>query len=208
MVTTEFQPAASEPQPGGRSPAPGAIGLVQSFVNSRWDLTRDLEDQLRTPAELARWLRDRGLLTRSARLGEADLTRALDVREGLRALLFAHNGALVDEEAIDRLNGALGHITLGIEITPDGAPKFIPHGRNLDGAFASIATIVTVAQIDGTWSRLKACPGLHCGWAFYDHSRNQSGSWCSMSKCGSRAKAREYRRRQRAPNRGSRPPLR
>jgi predicted RNA-binding Zn ribbon-like protein len=60
----------------------------------------------------------------------------------------------------------------------------------------SLASIVAVAQIDGTWSRLKACPGVHCGWAFYDHSRNQSGSWCSMSVCGSRAKVREYRRRK------------
>jgi predicted RNA-binding Zn ribbon-like protein len=200
MVTTEFQPVASEPQPGGRRPAPGALGLVQSFVNSRWDLTRELEEQLGAPADLARWLRDHHLLTRSARLGEADLTRALEVREGLRTLLFAHNGALADEEAIGRLNGALG-ITLGVEFRPDGAPEFSPHGRSLDGALASIATIVTVAQIDGTWSRLKACPGLHCGWAFYDHSRNQSGSWCSMSKCGSRSKAREYRRRHRAASR-------
>jgi predicted RNA-binding Zn ribbon-like protein len=53
------------------------------------------------------------------------------------------------------------------------------------------------AQADGTWPRLKACPADACGWAFYDRSRNHSRTWCDMSVCGNRAKARSYRARQR-----------
>jgi predicted RNA-binding Zn ribbon-like protein len=49
-------------------------------------------------------------------------------------------------------------------------------------------------MLDGSWSRLKAC--RQCGWAFYDYSRNRSGSWCSMQLCGNRTKTRAYRRRQ------------
>ncbi|HEV2869799.1 MAG TPA: CGNR zinc finger domain-containing protein, partial [Actinomycetota bacterium] len=30
---------------------------------------------------------------------------------------------------------------------------------------------------------------------FYDHSTNRSGTWCTMSVCGNRRKARAYRRR-------------
>jgi predicted RNA-binding Zn ribbon-like protein len=52
-------------------------------------------------------------------------------------------------------------------------------------------------MLDGTWDRLKACPGHDCGWAFYDHSRNQTGRWCSMSVCGGRAKARAHYHRRR-----------
>jgi predicted RNA-binding Zn ribbon-like protein len=196
LVVTQKRPPL-EPQPGERRPAPGALALVQSFVNSRWDLTRNLEEQLRSPDDLARWLKGRELLEWSAELHEADLKRALDVREGLRALLFVNNGAPADQDAIGGLNRALGRLSLGIEFQPTGGPGLIPRDRNLDGALGSIATMVTVAQIDGTWRRLKACRGLHCGWAFYDHSRNQSGNWCSMSACGSRAKARDYRRRKR-----------
>jgi predicted RNA-binding Zn ribbon-like protein len=121
----------------------------------------------------------------------------LDVREGLRALLFANNGAPADLPAIDRLNGALAPSKLQVELDPAGPPRFTARHGGLDGALASLAGIVAAAQIEGSWSRLKACRGMHCGWAFYDHSRNQSGSWCSMSLCGSRAKAREYRRRKR-----------
>jgi predicted RNA-binding Zn ribbon-like protein len=47
-----------------------------------------------------------------------------------------------------------------------------------------------------TWSRLKACRDDTCKWAFYDHSKNRSGHWCSMEVCGSRHKARQYRERR------------
>jgi predicted RNA-binding Zn ribbon-like protein len=65
------------------------------------------------------------------------------------------------------------------------------------GALGTLATAVARAMLEGRFSRLKACPGPHCGWAFYDHSRNGGGRWCSMSICGSRVKARAYYRRRR-----------
>ena len=46
-------------------------------------------ERLDSPAALADWLVGRQLLEPSARLDEADLRRALKVREGLRALLYA-----------------------------------------------------------------------------------------------------------------------
>jgi predicted RNA-binding Zn ribbon-like protein len=187
-----------ERQPGDRAPAPGDLGLVQSFVNTSWDLDHEGEEELRSPRELAAWLSERRLLGPGATLTSADLRRALDVREGLRALLFTNNGAERDEEAIERLNRALGPTALAVRFGADAGPELSSRGRDLDAALGSLASIVAVAQIDGSWSRLKACRGVHCGWAFYDHSRNQSGHWCSMSICGSRSKAREYRRRRRS----------
>jgi predicted RNA-binding Zn ribbon-like protein len=186
-----------ERQPGDRAPAPGDLGLVQSFVNTRWDLEHDQEEQLGSPAELAAWLADHGLVEPGTKLTTADLKRTLNVREGLRALLFANNGATRDDEAIERLNRGLGRTALSVRFGTDTTPELTPRGRDLDAALGSLASIVALAQIDGTWSRMKACRGVHCGWAFYDHSRNQSGNWCSMTLCGSRSKAREYRRRKR-----------
>jgi predicted RNA-binding Zn ribbon-like protein len=187
----------AERQPGDRAPAPGELRLVQAFVNTRWDLEHDQEERLGSPTELAVWLTEQGLLDRGKKLTTADLRRALEVREGLRAMLFANNGATLDARAIERLNRALGRTALAVSFDPDATPELSPRGRGFDAALGSLASIVAVAQIDGTWPRLKACRGVHCGWAFYDHSRNQSGSWCSMTLCGSRSKAREYRRRQR-----------
>lgn len=193
--------SAGGAQPGDREPAPGALRLVQAFVNSRWDLDRGHQEQWTSPVSLAQWLLERDLLEPRTGLSRADLRRALEVREGLRALLFANNGASVNREAIDRLNHALRGPGLFVELSPSRPPDFKAQRRDLDAILALITTIVAVAQLDGRWSRLKACPGEHCGWAFYDHSRNQASNWCAMSVCGSRAKAREYRRRKRGSQR-------
>ena len=48
----------SELQPGDRPPAPGDLWLVQAFVNSRWDLERDLQDEFGDREGLATWLVD------------------------------------------------------------------------------------------------------------------------------------------------------
>ena len=189
---------SGERQPGLRRPAPGDLGLVQAFVNSRWDLERDLQDQFTTPASLAAWLAERALLEPGTRLTQAQLTRALNVREGLRAMLFVNNGAAPDPDAIERMNKALAGPGLFARLGPDTAPDFNALRRDFNSALALIGTIVALAQVEGRWARLKACRGHHCGWTFYDHSRNQAGSWCAMSVCGSREKARAYRMRKRS----------
>ena len=190
-------PYPLEPQPGGRTPAPGELRLLQSFLNSRWNLEADHEEKLQTPAQLVRWLSGYGLLQPEVRLTAADLQRTWEVREGLRALLFVNNGEDPDRDAIEKLNAALRECGLSLQLGAVAPPRFIANRRTLNGALARIASIAAVAQIDGSWARMKACPGSDCGWAFYDHSRNQTGSWCSMARCGARAKAREYRQRKR-----------
>jgi predicted RNA-binding Zn ribbon-like protein len=183
-------------QPGGRNPATGNLAVVQSFVNTHEDLDDRLRERLEGPESLGGWLAAHGLLSPRTMLGDAELGRALLVREGLRAMLFANNGCVFDPTKIERMNLALRSAGVRVELRVADLPEFRAARSGLDGALAVLAMIVTVAQIDGTWMRLKACPGPHCGWAFYDDSRNQTGSWCSMAVCGSRIKARAYRRRR------------
>lgn len=186
-----------ERQVGGRRPAPGDLALVQAFVNTSWNLDDGNRERFTSPEAIRAWLAERGLLEPGTELGERHLTRVLDVRTGLRAMLFVNNGAPVDPEAIDRLDDALRVPGPTVHLHPSQRPDFRIRRDGLDQALALIATVVAVAQLDGRWPRLKACGGIDCGWAFYDHSRNQGSSWCAMSVCGARAKAREYRRRQR-----------
>jgi predicted RNA-binding Zn ribbon-like protein len=187
----------TDPQPGGRKPAPGELALVQSFLNSRWNLHDDQKGEILThPLALADWLASRDLTTGGARLDGADLARALALREGLRALAFANNGHELDASAMEGLRAASRGASTEVRIEPDG-PHFVPGAATgLDAAVGALFAITARAMIDGSWDKLKACPGRHCGWVFYDASRNQSARWCSMRVCGDREKSRAYYRRK------------
>jgi hypothetical protein len=111
-------------------------------------------------------------------------------------MLAANNGEPWNADAVARLNRAGTRPGVVIQFHPDG-PLFEPHAPDLDGALGVLFGIVARAQFEGSWPRLKACPGDDCGWAFYDYSRNQASAWCSMAVCGSRSKARTYRQRNR-----------
>src|SRR5262249_20172662 len=123
-------------QSGGREPAPGELGLVQAFVNSHYDIEGDHGAEiLHSPSALGGWLAQRGLLDspRIEDLTRADLRRAVHVREGLRAMLYANNGADWDADAVDDLNRAGARPGVVIQFSADG-PLFQPHAGDFDGA--------------------------------------------------------------------------
>lgn len=180
----------SPPQPGGRAPAPGPLALVQAFLNSHYDLGAEHGAEVwRSPDAYARWLRDQGLLGGAAPVGVGELERALEVRALLRALLAGDDTAL---GALDvAAEGARVEVRLG-----SGGPRWVSDG-SAASALGVVLASAAEAMRDGTWARLKICPGRACGWAFFDHSRNGSGRWCSMSICGGREKARSHYHRTR-----------
>jgi predicted RNA-binding Zn ribbon-like protein len=183
-------------QPSGRTPAPGRLGLVQAFANSFWDLDRGGADAWASAAAYGRWLEARGF-GGGARVTEADRERAIELREALRRIALGHHDG-VAPEASDMvvLNAAAGRAPLHVAFDASGAVH-VPAGEGPDAALALVLGVVAEAQADGRWSRVKACPGPHCGWLFYDASRNRSRQWCSMQICGNRVKGREFRARRR-----------
>lgn len=189
-------------QPGGRRPAPGELVLVQAFINSHFDLELDWGvDLFATPVALGRWLERRGMLASGNPrrvLSEADVRRAVQVRESLRAVAHANGSRRErDSKALAALDAAARGVPVELRFA-DRGPRFVVSGDSgLDGALGLVLAIAAKAMIDSSWTRLKVCPGEHCGWAFYDQSRNQSGRWCSMTVCGGRSKARAHYRRRR-----------
>jgi predicted RNA-binding Zn ribbon-like protein len=174
------------------APAPGDLALVQRFLN-----TADLEsgsDDLRGPGALAAWLTGAGLAPAGASFDAAGRERIVAFREALRALLLANHGGRPDRAALATLDRAA---RLVVVFDSGGRARLAPADDGVEGVLGALLAIVAGAQADGTWTRLKACPGERCGWAFYDSSRNRSRTWCAMSVCGNRAKARSYRARQR-----------
>jgi predicted RNA-binding Zn ribbon-like protein len=179
-------------------PAPGELELVREFVN-----TFDLEDgteRLGTPEELAAWLDAHGL--GGPGVGTEELERAIELRELLRALLAANNGEPVAAGTFARFAEVGASARASFAVDSVGSVSLKPAGGGVEGLIARIMVIVSRAQAEGTWGRLKACPAEDCAWAFYDRSRNSSRTWCSMGICGNRAKTRRYRQRRKAAHSG------
>lgn len=174
-----------------KDPAPGELELVRQFINTR-EVNPERED-LTDVAALRRWLIDNGLIGRGDRLRDGDLERAITVREALRSVLAADEP---DARAVRALNSAAAVASLRVGFGADGTPELEPVNAGLDKALAKLFAAIECAG--DAWSRLKICAADDCEWAFYDHTRNRSGAWCSMESCGNRAKVRAYRERHRS----------
>ena len=159
--------------------APGDLEHLRRFVN-----TRDLElgtDLLASPDDLARWL---GV----DRAGENEFRRAIALREAFRALLVSNATGAPPPVAASQTIAAVGRRAA---LRVDGDLRLAASGLE------RLLAIAVIAQVDGTWRRLKACPGESCQWVLYDRTRSRTRTWCAAAKCGARTRSREYRRRQR-----------
>ena len=185
-------PEQTDPQPGDRPPAPGQLAVVQAFLNTHFDLGPDWgQDVLRSPEALADWLSAHGLRGGGSEPSAQDLQQALLLRQAFRQVI-------ADPRDVHTLNALAQNAPAAVSFAT-GEPRFVPpQNSGARGALGALAAVAAASMLDGTWSRLKLCPGSHCGWAFYDQSRNRSGRWCSMSVCGARTKARAHYARRRA----------
>jgi predicted RNA-binding Zn ribbon-like protein len=178
-----------------RHDVPKGLETVQDFINTlEMEPDGDIE-QIETPEALGAWLAERGLAPAGPIPTPAELTRAIAVREALRAELHAHGGAAPDERARRTLDDAGRRARLELRFGGGGEPRLEPAKDGVDGALGRLLATVAHAACDGSWDRLKACAAETCQWAFYDQSRNRSRVWCDMAVCGNRTKVRAYRER-------------
>jgi hypothetical protein len=180
-----------------RKAAPEPLALVQAFVNTHYGQARRAHTELANPEQLRVWLVAHSLLA-DGTVTEGDFRRALLLREALRSLLRANNEREMPASQVEVLNRLASNAPLTVRFQRDGVPTLEPDIADVDGALARLVGIVFTTMTDGTWGRLKVCRNERCQKAFYDTSKNRSGAWCSMAGCGSRLKARAYRRRRTA----------
>ncbi|WP_214412990.1 CGNR zinc finger domain-containing protein [Sphaerisporangium fuscum] len=168
--------------------------LLRDFVNT-YDVESDTEE-LASPAELAVWLREHGLISETDRAVDDDLTLAAGLREGLRAaMLHNHSRDEASAPMTPELDAALAALPLRVTLA-GGTPAAEPLGAGATRGLGLLAAAILAAHADGTWPRLKACAEHTCQWVFIDSSKNRSRSWCSMRVCGNRTKTRAYRARR------------
>jgi predicted RNA-binding Zn ribbon-like protein len=194
MNEAEKRRLGEDLEPGYRPTAPERLHLVQRFINS-WNHEFPTDwDRLGTPEKAKEWLVRWGLLEPDATLTEPERVRLVRLRESLHALADVNRdgAALTDDDLIvlDREGKAVSRFSFDRH----GGMTLEHTASGVDGSIARLLMIVFEAQLAKTFGRLKSC--RQCGWAFYDRSKNRSGSWCAMSICGNRKKNRTYRRRK------------
>jgi predicted RNA-binding Zn ribbon-like protein len=185
------------------STAPGQLALVESFLN-----TVDLEtgyDRLGDLASTESWLAAERLVSPGTEYDERDRRRLVEVRHALHALVAANAGAGVQRRAVTTLNDAARRVRLGVRLHPEDGYRVMAEGVGIDRPIGELLIAVTGSMAAGSFGRLKVCANDACQQAFFDSSKNRSGRWCSMTRCGNRMKGRAYRERQgRGGLRGSR----
>ncbi|MFG2953613.1 CGNR zinc finger domain-containing protein [Streptomyces sp. NPDC048291] len=176
------------------------------FVNtlrSRWRTTP--VETLRSSGDLTLWLQKAGLLAPGvqAPAAAAALATGRRLREAVdRAALAVADGLLPSSADIALLN-------VSAAVAPHPAPQIVLTDGHLTRAgTASLAAdpaaaLALVAQdavellLSAEIRRVRVCGSDTCALRFVDRSPAHNRRWCSMSRCGNRAKVRLHQARAR-----------
>lgn len=174
----------------------GALSLDFAYTGALNDgrTARGHWERLHSPADLGAWLADR-FANVDATIGERELADALMLRESIaRIALAASRPARPATSDIDVVNL--------FAATPD-LPPVLDGGSRQAGASRARATqaLSTIARdavrtfgpdVEG---RIRECSADDCAIVYLDTSRSGNRRWCSMQRCGNRAKVRAHRAR-------------
>ncbi|MFZ2964000.1 MAG: CGNR zinc finger domain-containing protein [Rhodoglobus sp.] len=167
----------------------GALALDFAYTGGMADNGVEL---WRTPADLADWLTGR-FEEVDATTTDRDLTDALALRSAIaRIATGISRSADPAGEDIDVLNL--------FAATPD-IPPMLAGGRRQAGrararaaqAFSEIARGAIELFAADQRERIRECAAEDCRIVFADDSRSNNRRWCSMQRCGNRAKVRAHR---------------
>lgn len=179
------------------APAPGDLELLQRFINLH-EHAPGVDSDLAPSREMFEdFLHERGLLDPGQRFTQTDRETSLELQRALHAKVRANLGAAITDGDVAVIDGLAQRAGLHPHFARRG-PVLLTDAPGIDGALGRLVAVAFLADLDGSWGRLKACAGEGCRSVFYDRSKNHSGRWCSMSRCGNRAKVRAWRERQRA----------
>lgn len=150
-------------------------------------------EMLTGPAALAEWLVVAERLARRPRVTTEDLTLALQLREAVDRLTRGDTRA-ADVRLVNKI--AAEAPVPQLRIDDDGPRRVL---RSSAGPVGTALAELAVDAIDvvTAGSRVRICASDDCGMRFLDASPRHNRQWCSMSRCGNRAKARaHYARRK------------
>ena len=151
-------------------------------------------ESLSTPGALQSWLAARFPELAGAAT-DRELADARSLQQSLARLVIAvGTGATGPAEDIDVVNL--------FAATPDIPPSLAGGTRQAGRSRAHVGQCLSAITRDaieifspGNAMRVRECAADDCSLIFYDESRSNNRRWCSMQRCGNRAKVRAHRER-------------
>jgi predicted RNA-binding Zn ribbon-like protein len=172
---------------------PGAESLDFAYTG---DMGRGVPEweRLRSPADLGAWLAEHVGHVSPGDASERDLADALMLRGTLtRLYLAAADGEPFGADDVDTLN--LFAATPDIPPALDGGRRQAGAGRVRVAQTLSTLAREAVANLAAHDDRIRRCDADDCRMVYRDESRTNNRRWCSMQRCGNRAKVRAHRAR-------------
>ncbi|SDZ44214.1 Conserved protein containing a Zn-ribbon-like motif, possibly RNA-binding [Amycolatopsis xylanica] len=160
----------------------GRVSL--DFVNTLRDRYADGRELLVSPAALSEWLGLTGLASVPAT--SDDLTFALVLRESIDRTARSE-GSAAD---IRLLNETAAAVPLPVPQLGSSGRYLLDVPDPVPAAFAALA--VDAIELVASAPLIRVCAADDCGVRFLDASPKRNRQWCSMAKCGNRAKARAH----------------
>jgi predicted RNA-binding Zn ribbon-like protein len=147
--------------------------------------------------DLGEWLAARYDRLDPAEAGDRDLVDALALRAAIDRLSVAAADRLtLAPDDVDTVN--LFGATPDIPPALDGGRRQAGAGRIRIGQALSTVARDAIAILAVEPERIRRCDADDCRRVFRDESRTANRRWCSMQRCGNRAKVRAHRERERA----------
>jgi predicted RNA-binding Zn ribbon-like protein len=173
---------------GGRP----CLDLVNT-LRDRYTVPREM---LVSPAGLARWLVAAGLADNRVRPGERDLQATRELREAidrvLRAVAEGSRPTQADVKLLNEYANAAHLPAPQLRFDSEGRPalKTRRPEKPIDAILAALA--VDAINLAVELPVIRICAAHDCGLRFLDSSPKRNRQWCSMARCGNRAKARNH----------------
>jgi predicted RNA-binding Zn ribbon-like protein len=172
----------------------GSVALDFAYTGALGD--NPAWERLARPADLAAWLEGR-FAGVDGTVDERDLRDA----HALRSAIASCTMAASRHEPLPALDVDVINL---FAATPDIPPALAGGSRQAGRstararqAFSAMAREAVDLFGETTAGRIRACSADDCGLVFYDDSRSNNRRWCSMQRCGNRAKVRAHRAKTR-----------
>lgn len=175
--------------------------LALSFAGTVGDRGSVRTERLPTPAHLGAWLRQAALTTKRLEPSPASYRRALQLREAIaRVAATAVLGKRAPAPDVAMINDVARRWGPRPALDPKTLSLASGERDPIDGAIGRLALdAIALFSDHEERARLRTCGSDSCRAVFLTPSGHRERRWCSMARCGNRAKVTAFRRRTQRP---------